>query len=66
MRELRGPLARILIRYVVGLGVGAGWLSRQTGNEIVGDPDLVLIVGALIAVGVEGLYILAKRRGWAT
>ena len=66
MRELQGPLARILIRYGVGAAIAAGWVSRESGESLIGNPDVVVIVAALIGAAVEGAYALAKRKGWAT
>ena len=56
-----GPLARIILRYGVGLVAG-----REVGSLLAGDPDVVLIVAAGVAAAVEGAYALAKRKGWAT
>lgn len=66
MRELRGPLARILTRYGVGAAIAAGWLSEETGRELIASPDVVVIVAAAIGAAVEGAYALARRKGWAT
>lgn len=66
MRELQGPLARILIRYGVGAAIAAGWLSEETGRELIASPDVVVLVAAGIGALVEAVYALAKRQGWAT
>lgn len=58
-----GPVARIVLRYVVG---GAIMGSASIGDQLAADPDLVMAVAALIGVVVEGAYWLAKRRGWRT
>lgn len=55
------PIARILLRYGVGLLAGAA-----VGNQLAADPDLVLLVSAFVVLGIEGFYALAKRKGWAT
>ena len=59
---MNGAIARIILRYVVGaLLVG----SHEVGTALATDPDVVLIVAGLIGAGTEGVYWLARRRGWA-
>lgn len=58
-----GPVARIVLRYVVG-GLIMG--SASIGERLAADPDLVMAVAALLGAAVEGAYWLAKRRGWRT
>lgn len=55
------PIARILLRYVVG-GI-VGW---EIGGVLAGDPDVVLYVAMGIGALVEVAYATAKRRGWTT
>jgi hypothetical protein len=55
------PLARIIIRYVVGVIIGADAESVLEGN-----PQVVTLVAMAIGLVVEGLYAAAKRKGWAT
>lgn len=55
------PIARIVIRYGVGLVFGL-----EAGNILAGDPDTVLIVAAIIGVVTEWAYAYAKRQGWST
>jgi preprotein translocase subunit Sec61beta len=57
------PLARIVLRYLVGAGVMG---SGAIGDTLAADPDLVLYVSLAIGAAVEGGYALAKRRGWKT
>jgi hypothetical protein len=67
---LNGAMARIVLRYGVGILVGAGWLSSELGGQITSDPDVAVVVDmagfAVGALAVEGWYWLAKRFGWAT
>lgn len=60
-----GPIARIIIRY--GLGAIAGAAITDT---VLNDVDLMNILSIILAAvgswGVEHLYNIAKRRGWAT
>ena len=53
------PIARIVIRYIVGLIIGA-----DAAQIAAGDPDLVTVVAAGVGVAVETVYTIAKRRGW--
>ena len=55
------PIARIIIRYVVGLVIGA-----DSAGVLAMDPDVVTMVAAGVALGVEVVYAMAKRHGWAT
>ena len=55
------PIARILIRYAVGLIIGA-----DAADIVAGDPDVVSVVAVAIGAAVEVAYTLAKRKGWAT
>jgi len=55
------PLARIIIRYAVGLIVGA-----DAAGVAALDPDLITVVAVAIGGAVEVLYSLAKKKGWST
>lgn len=55
------PVARIVLRYVVGIIVG-----MDSAHLIAADPDVVTVVALGIGTSVEILYALAKRKGWAT
>lgn len=56
-----GPLARIALRYGVGVLAGAA-----AGDALAADPDVVLVVSLGIGAAVEAAYVFAKRKGWAT
>lgn len=58
---MNGAVARIILRYVAG-GLVLG--SPVVGERLAQDPDLVMLVGALVGIATEGFYYLAKRRGW--
>jgi hypothetical protein len=53
------PIARILIRYGVGLIIGA-----NAADIAVGNPDLVTVVAGAIGAANEAIYTIAKRKGW--
>lgn len=55
------PIARIIIRYAVGLIVGS-----DAAGLMASDPDMVTVLAVAIGGAVEVAYSLAKRRGWAT
>lgn len=55
------PIARIIIRYAVGLIVGA-----DAAGLMAADPDMVTVLAVAIGGAVEVAYSLAKRKGWAT
>lgn len=58
--------ARILLRYLSGVLMTAGYLDAQLADMVAVDPDLLMLVGAAIGAGTEGLYAVARRLGWAT
>ncbi len=58
---MTAPIARILLRYGVGLVFG-----MEIGSLLAGDPDMVLVVAASIGVATEAAYAFAKKKGWAT
>lgn len=55
------PLARILLRYGVGIALGT-----EVGQLLAGDADMVAVVALLIGAATEVVYAQAKKRGWAT
>lgn len=55
------PIARIVIRYIVGAVIG-----MDAGAVLAGDPDVVTICALGIGAGVEAAYRIAKKRGWST
>jgi hypothetical protein len=64
------PIARIVLRYLIGMGTAYAWITPEVGEEIVRDPEMQLLIetalGAVAVSLVEGFYVLAKRFGWAT
>lgn len=59
-------IARIALRYAAGALVAAGYLDADLGAEIGADPDILILVGGALGVGVELAYALAKKWGWGT
>ena len=55
------PIARIVIRYIVGAVIG-----MDAGATLAGDPDVVTVAALGIGAAVEVAYAFAKRKGWAT
>ena len=59
------PMARIVLRY--GVGLVAGW---AVGDALAGDPDMVDTVAAGVALAAAAVtecwYRKAKREGGAT
>ena len=60
---MNGAIARIILRYAVG---GAFIGSDAVGTQLAANPDLVMVIAAVIGVLTEGAYALAKRKGWTT
>jgi len=67
---MTAPLIRILLRYIAGALVMYGVISRDIGSQLASDSDVLMVLeiaaGALIAIGTEAYYWLARRFGWAT
>lgn len=55
------PIARIIIRYIVGAVIG-----MDAGATLAGDPDVITVAALAIGASVEIIYTLAKRQGWST
>lgn len=53
------PIARILIRYCVGLIIGS-----HAADIAVGNPDIVTVVAGAVGAANEVVYTFAKRKGW--
>lgn len=62
--------ARIIMRYLSGALVSAGFISADFGAQLATDAELhgvlVMALGAVLSVIAEWAYRLAKRFGWAT
>ena len=55
------PIARIILRYIVG-----GVVGLEAGDLLAGDPDIVFYVAMGIGAAVEAAYAFAKKKGWTT
>ena len=63
--ELIPVLSRIIARYGSGALVAYGIIPHEAGAELAMDPEVALIVGAVLGAAAEGFYVLARRLGWA-
>lgn len=59
-------IARIVLRYAAAALVTAGLLDADVGQQIGADPDILILVGGAVGLGVEMAYAAAKKLGWAT
>ena len=59
-------ISRIIARYLSGALVSYGAISPEVGANLAIDPDVALVLGAIIGAATEGIYTWAKKRGWAT
>lgn len=68
MSIISGPSARIILRYAIGIFVGAGVISYDLGAALTSDPDMQMVVeiavSAVPPLLVEGWYLVAKKLGW--
>lgn len=55
------PIARIILRYIIGGVIGAA-----QGDMLAADPDVVTVVALGLGAAVEVAYAAAKKKGWAT
>ena len=58
-------LARIFLRYAAGALIAKGMLDSGTGDTIINDPDIQILVGAALGAVSEGWYYIARKFGWA-
>lgn len=65
MTALAPVIARIAARYLAGGLVAVGALAAGSEAQIAADPEVLMILGGVIGAGTEGLYALARKRGWA-
>ncbi len=63
-------VARIVLRYVIGMLVAYALITNEIGEEFTRDPELAAVIeagiGAVCAGIVEGWTLLARRWGWKT
>lgn len=53
---MKGAFIRILARWVAGILLGIGLIGPDTANFLATDPDVLLIISALIGIITEGSY----------
>lgn len=69
-----GPISRIILRYAIGGAVAAQLISNGFADQLLRDPDLVVVLESILSVSVpivlgaltEGIYFLAKKFNWKT
>ena len=59
-------IVRILARYLSGALVSYGFIPHEVGADLAVDPDVALVLGAIIGAATEGVYAFAKARGLTT
>ena len=59
-------IARILARYLASALVTAGILAPDFAAQIGADPDVILLLGAVIGAVAEWAYARAKKNGGPT
>lgn len=59
------PYIRIGLRYVSGYLVFKAILPPDIADMLANDPEVVAVIGAVIAGCVEGAYALARKFGWS-
>lgn len=57
---------RVGLRYLAGYLVLKGIIPDDVAALIEEDPELSVLIGGVIAAGVEWLYAKAQKLGWRT
>jgi hypothetical protein len=65
MTALAPVLARIVARYLAGALVAVGALAAGSEAQIAADPEVLMILGGVLAAITEALYGLARAKGWS-
>jgi len=63
-KTMIGPVSRIIARYIASALVTYGMFAAPDAAMI--EPDIALMVGAVVGAAVEGAYAIAIRKGWTT
>ena len=63
---MQAVIIRIVMRYLSGALVSYGVIPHETAAELAMDPDVALVLGAIVGAATEAGYAFAKKRGWAT
>lgn len=58
--------ARIILRYLSGALIAAGYLDPELGTMLGADPDVLMVLGLGLGLAAEGIYAVAKKMGWTT
>jgi hypothetical protein len=58
--------ARLIARYLAGALLAYGMIDAETSQHIALDPDVALVLSAVLTAATEGFYKLARKYGWAT
>lgn len=67
---MKSLIARIVLRYLIGMFVAWAMITSEVGEEFTRDPEVQMAIegaiGAIMVAAVEVWMIVAKRLGWAT
>lgn len=63
---MQAVILRIAMRYLSGALVSYGLIPAEVGADLAVDPDVALVLGAIIGAVTEAAYAWAKRKGLAT
>jgi hypothetical protein len=63
---MQAVIIRIVMRYLSGALVSYGIIPHEAAADLAMDPDVALVLGAIVAAATEAGYAFAKKRGWAT
>lgn len=63
-------IARIALRYIIGMAVMWALISAEVGEEFVRDEKMQMaiegFIGSVMVAAVEGWTFLARKWGWKT
>jgi len=63
---MNAVVVRIIARYLSGALVSYGIIPHEAAAELAMDPDVALVLGALVGGITEIAYAYAKKWGWTT
>lgn len=67
---MKSLIARIVLRYLIGMFVAWAMISSEVGEEFTRDPEIQMaiegLIGGIMVAAVEVWMVIAKRLGWQT
>lgn len=65
MTDILAQLSRIIARYIAMYLMTVGFIAPEAAPVLANDPQLLGLIGAILASITEALWAMAVKRGWA-